>query len=147
MTPQQLEQASEEAKKQGIDYSTTVDGKGMTFLYFGDDSESDGFAKKIHAIADAAGFKLRDIYQTRSDLIEWQDYNISAIAGTGGQNWLQGSAPGSSSLFRRAVDHVIVPYAKAVGAEGYRLSPARFAEQFGLSDEQRGIIEDALEAT
>ena len=42
----------------------------------------------------------------------------------------EGVSPGSSrspDLFRRVVDHVLAPYAKAVSGEGYRLSPERLA--------------------
>lgn len=83
---------------------------------------------------------------------EWTTYTDQGAEnaeseGGGGRRpatWLGSGGTGRPDLFRRAVDHILRPYARAVAAEGYRLSPRRLAERFGLSDEQRRIVEDAL---
>jgi stage V sporulation protein SpoVS len=57
---------------------------------------------------------------------------------------MEESGTGPSDLFRRAIDNILTPYAKAVAAEGYRFSTDRFAERFGLSDPERGSFKDVF---
>ena len=44
----------------------------------------------------------------------------------------QTASTGSSDLFRTAVDNLLKPWVQAVGEKGYKFSPERFGEQFGL---------------
>ena len=94
----------------------------------------------------AAGFKYVKKYNSGGDFIGSTSYT-GGIGRDGKAAWLDSSGGGRSSLFRRAVDHVLRPYVQALGAEGYYFSAGRFAERFGLDKGQRRIIDDALEAT
>jgi general stress protein YciG len=58
--------------------------------------------------------------------------------------WVQESGTGPSDLFRRSIDNILTPYAKAVAAEGYRFSTDRFAERFGLAGLERGSFKDVF---
>jgi len=62
----------------------------------------------------------------------------------GRSSWFLSSTGGPSASFRRAVDHILIPYAKATAAEGYRFSPDRFAERFGHTPEELEYIRSAL---
>ena len=53
---------------------------------------------------------------------------------------------GPSNLFRRSIDNILAPYAKAVTAEGYRFSTDRFTERFGLTGLERGSYKDVFSA-
>jgi hypothetical protein len=73
--------------------------------------------------------------------------SFGRVSGAGGDTraaWLQTSAAGPSDLFRRTIDHLVVPYARAVAGEGYHLVADRFAERFGLDDGQREYLQQQL---
>lgn len=133
------------AQQEGLDYSSTIDGKAVKFLHFGDNEGLDLLQKKVKRIQEAAGLKHAYVYHVRSALNEAEIY---LDEGSGGGDvraqWVQDGPAGPSDLFRRVVDHLLVPYAKAVAAEGYRFSVQRFANKFGLSDAQRDLIRQAL---
>ena len=57
---------------------------------------------------------------------------------------MEESGTGPSDLFRRSIDNILAPYAKAVAAEGYRFSTDRFAERFGLAGLERGSFKDVF---
>lgn len=144
MSPDQIAQVVATAKKEGIDFSTTTDGHGVKFLHFGDAAEYDILRGKIAKVAEAASLPDIKSYYVRSSLNENQDY----LSGRVGRLF-QGEGdptrtPGRSDLFRRAVDHVLVPYAKAAGAQGYRFDPALFGERFGLTQDQTDYVRAAL---
>ena len=94
-------------------------------------------------LAKASGLDTLDV-NTQSELHEASTY----LTGDNRENILeardQAGTAGSPSVFGRLVDHVLVPYAKAIAAEGYRFSPDRFAERFGLTDEQREQLRTKL---
>jgi len=124
LTKGQLNKIVAAATEAGIDYSTTVDGRGVKFLYFGEDSGVEAYFDQVADIGKKAGLPLVEQFTARSELNEASHYDT----GTDGQTrsaWLQETAAGPSDLFRRAVDHVLIPYAKAVGSEGYRFSTDR----------------------
>ncbi len=58
--------------------------------------------------------------------------------------WVQETTTGPSDLFRRSIDNILAPYARAVAAEGYRFSADRFAERFGLAGLERGSFKDVF---
>jgi hypothetical protein len=144
LTPQQMTVMAEAAREQGLDYSTSQDGKAVKFLYFGDNEGLADFAEKVQRVKEAAGFSYQEHFYVRSDLNEAVQYVTAGDSGNLQAVWLSGGAAGSSSLFGRAVDTLVVPYAKAVGAEGYRFSVQRFADKFGLSEAQRDLIRGEL---
>jgi hypothetical protein len=144
LTKKQLDKVIEAARAAGLDYSTTQDGRAVKFLYFGPGEQYLDFIDQVWDIQQSAGLKYSDLFFVRSDLNEANTY-VQAGDGSGSPAaWLSDREPGPSSLFRRAVDALVVPYAKAVGAEGYRFAVQRFADKFGLSDAQRELIRDAL---
>ena len=135
---------TEAAKREGLDYTITKDGRAAKFLHFGSDEEYPDFLDKVGRIADSNGLKERYNARTEGSLINAQDY-LSGIFGkdSGGQG-VQDGAARSPDLFGRVVDHVLAPYAKAVAGEGYRLSPERLAETFGLTQDEQDKVRDAL---
>jgi len=130
------------ASEKGIDYSTSIDGTAFKFFFDGSDIAE--FAKKINEIAAHAKLNKVEPVETRSIFNEAENYTKSGDGSGSRQVWMEDGSTGPSSLFRRTVDNLLVPYAKAVGAEGYRFSPDLFAKRFGLSEQQREYIRAAL---
>jgi hypothetical protein len=79
----------------------------------------------------------------RSNQNDTESINGS-LAGRTADGGVEESGAGPSDLFRRSIDNILTPYAKAVAAEGYRFSADRFAERFGLSDPERGSFKDVF---
>jgi hypothetical protein len=148
LTPEDMEKLEALSSREGIGYSTTNDGKGVKFSHFGDDGEEfDRFHNSVTNVANEMGFPHRHHIRTTSELQNAQDY-LPAIFGSnegdGGEGGLRGSAARSPDLFGRIVDHVLAPYAKAIASEGYRLSPERLAETYGLTPEETDKVRSAL---
>ncbi len=145
LSGKQLSAILEAARAEGLDYTTTTDGRAVKFLYFGDEDGLAGFQAQVDKIADAAKLPLRDVFFVRSSLNEAENYTAGR-GGEAGQKpaWLEDGGAGASGLFGRAVDHLIVPYARLVGSEGYRFSPDRFGERFGLTADQVALIRSRL---
>ncbi|HQR21880.1 MAG TPA: PLxRFG domain-containing protein [Burkholderiaceae bacterium] len=144
LTEKQKASLLEESVKAGLDLSSTPDGKGVAYLYFGEPDGLDAFHAQVAKIADAVGLPDRYDFATRSSLNESQGYTQGSAGEERGAAWLHSSAGGPSAAFKRAVDHLVVPYAKAVGAEGYRFSPERFAARFGLTPAEERVVREAL---
>jgi hypothetical protein len=148
LTPVQIENISKIAVKHGMDgFSQTKDGTGVKFLHFGDPEDYDSFFEKAGNIADEAKLPYRGRIHTKSELINAKDYLSRAFgesARGSGSEGLQEPSPERSDLFRRTVDHVLAPYARAASSEGFRLSPERLAETYGLTDEDREHVRNAL---
>lgn len=142
LTAKEVDAVRQEAQNQGLDYSTSIDGKYVKFFFPGGDISA--YYEKVEKVAAAGGLKNIDRVQTRSKFNEAKDYLGSEAEGAGRQAWVQEGGTGSSSLFGRTIDHLVVPYAKAVGAEGYRFAPDLFADRFGLSPQQREYLRAAL---
>ena len=143
LRPEQLRQIIEAARERGLDLSTSADKKAVKFLYFGDEAGLDKFHSDIAEIAARTELDALSV-MTQGDLYEAGSYLEGENTRVGGEGGHQAGTFGSPGVFGRIVDHVLVPYAKAVAAEGYRLSPDRLAERFGLSDEQRELIRSKL---
>ncbi|MDO9597020.1 MAG: hypothetical protein Q7J47_04795 [Azoarcus sp.] len=141
---EQITALHEAAGAAGLDYSTSIDGRGAKFLHFGDDAGWDALLSASAGIAEAAGLKDITPYFARSELNAADTY----LAGRNGKNLREArtedGGAGPSDLFRRAVDSILVPYAKAVGAEGYRFSPDRYGQRFGLTQPEVEYIRAAL---
>jgi len=107
-------------------------------------SEVDAGAVKISALGHngISGNK----FDTKGDFYESKAYLKSGDGQNSLEAWDLESIPGRPNLFRRTVDNLIAPCAKAVGAYGYRFSPALSAERFGLNDQQREYIQTALQS-
>lgn len=145
LTKAQIEAVRDAAMKVGLDYTTTVDG--TAFKFFPEDSNKlDEFYEKVATVATAAKLGTPQQITVRTEYYGSEDY-LSGDAGSAEREaWIQESTDGTPGLFGRAVDGVLVPYARAVAAEGYRFSPDRFAHKFGLTDAQRDTIREALRA-
>ena len=134
------------AQAEGLDYTLSPDGYTARFNYgswLG--MSEDEFDQKVSRIAASAKMQMTD-FAARTKANFSGDYGdairrLREVAGNEGQE--TGTA-GPSDLFRRAADHLIVPYAKAVGAEGYRFDVGRFAERFGLTDAEAAYIRASL---
>lgn len=144
LSDRQLKTLSAAAREAGLDYSTTVDGRGVKFLHFGDTAGLDELMGQAARIAKAAGLKEVTHFHVRSNLNEADTYLSGRSGSALRQARDQDGAAGPSDLFRRAVDRLLVPYAKAVGAEGYRFAPERFGARFGLTEAEVDYIVSAL---
>lgn len=144
LTREQLQAVLSSAQAEGLDYSTTADGKAVKFLHFGDDEGLKSLLEKTARIAKSAGLTDTKVFNVRSSVNEAKDYTEKPGRGAGKAVWFSDGSAGSSGLFGRTVNHVLVPYAKAVGAEGYRFAVSRFGERFGLSGDQQELIRAAL---
>ena len=139
-----LDEIIRAARVKGLDLSTSADGKAVKFLYFGNEAGLEAFYDAVSTIATEAGFPAPVSVNTEGERHAANGYRLEQIQRDGASEGRPGSGAGRPDLFRRAVDHLIVPYAKAVGAEGYRFSPDRFAERFGLTDEERELLREKL---
>lgn len=148
MTKRDLDRVIEAAQREGIDFSQTSDGRGVKFSHFSDDGEEfKEFGNAVARVADAVKFPHRHYVRSSGDLQNAQDY-LTGVFGSGegahGESGLHGGSARSPDLFGRIVDHVLAPYAKAVASEGYRLSPERLAETYGLSPEETEKVRSAM---
>jgi len=141
---QQIDDIHDSARKEGIDFTITGDGKAAKFLHFGPKEKYDDFLNKVSRIADT--HKLNERYHalTDSELINAKDYLPNIFQGQAGSEGLSASAERSPDLFRGIVDHILAPYAKAIAAEGYRLSPERLAQTYGLTPEETTHVRESL---
>ena len=132
------------AKKHGRDLTFDPHDMHANFTHYGDDAEFPDFAGSVRAIADEAGMPHRLHAASNGDLHYAKDY-LNGILQTGrsGER-LPSGTPEPSDLFERLVRHVLVPHARAAASEGYRLSPNRVAEAYGLAPEKAEIIKRHL---
>jgi hypothetical protein len=148
LAPADLNRIAKASKEEGLDFSQTSDGKGVKFMHFGDDGdEYDKFAESAKKIADKAKLPYMHHVNTSGTLNYAQDYLkgiFGADEGEGGESGLLGSSTRPSDLFGRVVTHLVAPYAKAVASEGYRLSPERLKETYGLTDDEHDQVRKAL---
>jgi len=136
----------------GLDFTRTADGMGVKFTHFVDEKDDeetarqkhDAFLDKVASIADKAGLPDRLHVRTKGDLKYAKGYLDEIFGGTGGEEGLPPGSGRSPDLFRRTVDHLLAPYAKAVASEGYRLSPDRLGEFYGLTPEEVEYTRNAL---
>ena len=140
----QLDVIIQAARERGLDLSTSADKKAVKFLHFGEEAEMGAFFDKVSEIADAAGLSDPTFVRTQGDLYEAAEYLNGRSGSDGESQGLFNSEAERSDLLGRLLDTAIIPYAKAIGAEGYRFSPERFAERFGLSDAERELITQKL---
>jgi hypothetical protein len=144
LTAKDIDGLTDAAKKEGLDYTITKDGKAAKFLHFGSDEEYPDFLDKVGRIADSNRFKERYNARTQGSLINAQDYFSGIFGKDRGSEGVQDGTARSPDLFGRIVDHVLAPYAKAVAGEGYRLSPERLAETFGLTQDEQDKVRSSL---
>ena len=137
----------EAAKPHGLDFTVTGDGKAAKFLHFGGDDSYDDFLHRVNSVADQT--KMNHKYHAKSsgDLINAENYLPNIFGAEGGEAGLQAGTPRSPDLFGRIVDHVLAPYAKASASEGYRLSPDRLAQTYGLTDDEAEKVRQSLYPT
>jgi hypothetical protein len=144
MTAEQVQRLADAARAAGLDYSTSVDGRGAKFLHFGDQDGYLALRAAVDEIRKAAGLKELTDFYVRSNLNDAETYLEGGVGSLLREERDQAGTGGPSDLFRRAVDSILVPYAKAVGAEGYRFSPERYGRRFGLTDAEVEYIRAAL---
>ena len=144
LKPEHIDQIADAAKKEGLDFTVTGDGKAAKFLHFGGDNSYDGFLDSVNRVADAAKMNHRYHARTQGDLIDAKDYLNGIFGSTSQGEGLPTGTERSPDLFGRIVDHVLAPYAKAVAGEGYRLSPERLAQTFGLTQDEENKVRESL---
>ena len=143
MTPEQADNIVKLANEKGLDFSTTIDGKGIKFIHFGDEAGLDDFHQTVAEIAQEAGSPEVVSATVRSGLNATQDYIAAKDRGEREKIWYQDRPTGSPDLFRRSVDNVLAPYIRLLEQEGYRFSTPKFADLFGHSEEKARLIEEA----
>lgn len=143
-----LDRIHKASREEGLDFSQTSDGRGVKFMHFGDEGdEFDKFAESVKRVADKTGLPHLYHVNTSGDLNYAQDYLKGIFGpheGEAGELGDLSSPARPSDLFGRVVNHIISPYAKAVASEGYRLSPDRLRDTYGLSDEEHEQVRKAL---
>ena len=115
----------------------------MQFLFFGEESALGSFGKSIAEIQQAVGLTEAHFELVSTDLNETETDFARTLGAGPRQAWLDSSAEGQS-LFERVASDLIAPYAKAIGAEGYRFNVDLFAKRFGLTTVQKDILAGAL---
>lgn len=143
-----IDRIHDASREEGLDFSQTSDGRGVKFMHFGDEGdEFDKFAESVKRVADKTGLPHLYHVNTSGDLNYAQDYLKGIFGpheGEAGELGDLGRPARPSDLFGRVVNHIISPYAKAVASEGYRLSPDRLRDTYGLSDEEHEQVRKAL---
>lgn len=144
LSKEEIDQIAHHSINNGLDFSITSDGTAAKYLDFGGPEKHHEFLEKIKKIADAT--KMNEIYHAFSEgeLKNAKDYLTVIFGGAGEEAGLQDRPQRSPDLFRRIVDHVLAPYAKAVASEGYRLSPERLQEAYGLTDDEADYVRSAM---
>jgi hypothetical protein len=135
-----------------LDFTRTGDGMGVKFTHFVDKDDTpedaqkkyEAFLDKVESIANKTGLPDRLHVRTKGDLKYAKGYLDEIFGGAGGEEGLPPGTARSPDLFRRTVDHLLAPYAKAVASEGYRLSPDRLGEFYGLTPEEVEYTRNAL---
>ena len=132
------------AQNHGLDFTRTKDGMGVKFSHFGGEEDLPDFVQKVHSVAKATGMPDVLGVRTEGDLKYAKGYLDEIfrdhLVPTGTED---GSAR-SPHIFGRVVDHVLAPYARATAAEGYRLSPERLGEAYGLTPDEVNYVRKAL---
>jgi ParB-like chromosome segregation protein Spo0J len=136
------------SRDEGLDFSQTSDGRGVKFMHFGDEGdEFDKFAESAKRVQEKAGLPHIHHVNTSGDLNYAQNYLRGIFGpheGEAGESGDFGSPSRPSDLFGRVVTHLVAPYAKAVASEGYRLSPERLKDTYGLTDDEHEQVRKAL---
>jgi hypothetical protein len=140
------------AQNHGLDFTRTKDGMGVKFSHYGDEKDTpeqaeqkhNEFMDKVKSVADQTGMPDRLHVRTAGDLKYAKGYLNEIFGGAGGEEGVSPGSTRSPDLFGRVVDHVLAPYARASAAEGYRLSPERLGETYGLSPEEIDRVRKAL---
>lgn len=140
----QLEVIINAARERGIDLSTSADQKAVKFMHFGDEASLQGFIQSVNEIAAAGEMPAPVAVRTQGELHEAASYLNGEVRADGQGDGLLGSESERSALLGRVFDQLVVPYAKAIAAEGYRFSPERYAKLFGLSEAERQVLEQKL---
>ena len=132
------------AQDHGLDFTRTKDGMGVKFSHFGEEAELPEFIQKVQSFAQKAN--MPDILgvKTSGDLKYAKGYLDEIFREHAVPSGAADGSARSPDLFRRVVDHILAPYAKAAAAEGYRLSPERLGEAYGLSKEEINHVRNAL---
>jgi hypothetical protein len=82
--------------------------------------------------------------KSKGDLNYAPEDLFQIFVGTGEEGGIPAGTPGSSNLLGRISRHIIAPYARAVGEQGFWYSHYRLADRFELSDENPEIVRQEL---
>jgi len=132
------------AQDHGLDFTRTKDGMGVKFSHFGEEKDLPDFMNRVKNVADKTGMPDRLHVRTDGDLKYAKGYLDEIFGGDGGKAGLPSGSARSPDLFGRVVDHVLAPYARAAASEGYRLSPERLGELYGLTSKEIDRVREGL---
>lgn len=144
LTPEQVNAIMNAARERGLDLSTSADGTAVKFTHFGEEADLSEFMQKVGDIAKITGTNPPVHVRTEGNQHNAEKYLHGESGTDGAGDGLFDSERDRPALLRRVFDSLVVPYAKAVGAEGYRLSPELFGKRFGLSDAEVELLTDRL---
>ena len=132
------------SKEHNLDFTRSKDGRGVKFSHYGDDDQAQDFMERVKSVADKTGMPDRLNVRSQGDLKYAKEYLDGIFGSNGSQAGVQPGSPRSPNIFGRIVDHVLAPYVKGAASEGYRLSPERLGEQYGLSKTEVDKVRSAL---
>jgi hypothetical protein len=144
LTSEQVNVIMTAARKRELDLSTSADGTAVKFMHFGEEADLAEFMDKVGEIAEIAGTKPPVHVRTQGDQHNAAQYLDGEGGADGTGQGLLGSEQDRPAVLGRIFDSLVIPYAKAVGAEGYRLSPELFGKRFGLSDAEVAVLTERL---
>lgn len=144
LTSEQVNAIMSAARERGLDLSTSADGTAVKFMHFGDEAELADFVAKVTDISKISGTKPPVTVRTQGDLHEAEQYLDGEVRADGSRDGLLGSERDRPAVLGRVLDSLVIPYAKAVGSEGYRLSPELFGKRFGLSEAEVALLTERL---
>lgn len=132
------------ARARGLNLSTSVDGTAAKFFHMGDEADLDSFINNVRDIAKEAGLPEPVTVRSAGDSYAAEKYLDGDVREDGTRDGLLGSEQDRPAVLRRIFDNLVIPYAKAVGSEGYRLSPELFGKRFGLNEAEVELLAERL---
>jgi hypothetical protein len=144
LSQSELDAIHSASKEHNLDFTRSKDGRGVKFSHFGDEADLPDFMSRVKNVADRTKMPERLHVRTQGDLNYAKDYLNEIFGGSGGENGLPSGSARSPDLFGRIVDHVLAPYAKGAASEGYRLSPERLGELYGLTPQEISRVREGL---
>ena len=144
LSQNELDAIHSASKEHNLDFTRSKDGHGVKFSHFGDDADIPDFMSRVKNVADKTGMPERLHVRTQGDLHYAKNYLDEIFGGNGGETGVPSGSARSPDLFGRIVDHVLAPYAKGAAAEGYRLSPERLGQLYGLTPKEVDRVREGL---
>ena len=145
LNKKQIDGIMNAAREEGLTGAQeTLDNRAVKFLHFDGEKTLPDFFDKIDRVMQRTNMPHKLLFHSDSELINNEDY-LKRLHGTSGARERDPNRPGEpSDLFRGVVSNVLAPYTKAISGEGYRLSPERLKETYGLTPEETTHVRESL---